>query len=775
MKIKILKSKLVSFVQLLFLILIVILGGLNCVNGQVIKPFTQRASVYSPTQKMYHIKGDYTMVGNTNLTPVVYSITTNNNDGSMKYVDIDGVDSTVNSSSATLNFSTENGSIPECSKIVYAGLYWTGRANDYSPSPNTFNVTQTLPQSINQNYTESHNNSIINTDYTVSVKRVGVNNLYGVRYTYTSSGSGPQVLFEFAYIFPYVRYSTNNGSTWTSPGNQIATVSGLNLRDVSFNPVIVYAPGGGIILTVNTLRRDSRGDRTEATYQSTATASGNVSGTIQVNYTRSLDKRKIKLKATGQPYTEFTANASDINYPTTSLDFIYSAYVEVTDYVKANKSGVYSVADIALKEGYGSGAGYFGGWGMIVIFENSTMNWRDITIFDGYAYVDNTNSFELPVSGFNTAQAGNVNFKLGLMAGEGDVDFSGDYFSIIDQSNAWVPLSHTGNSTTNFFNSSINTGGNTRNPTLQNNTGDDLSMFYIPNVNNSVITNNQTSTKFKYGSTLDRYIISVIAMAVDACYPNVEPLISAATINGLPVGSPPLTIMPGQDVEYKLEIRNQGTEAIGNTKIIIPMPYSATYVNGSGVKNIYFEPLPSPNNLYFDPALGATGSLVWDFGTLPKPADVNTLLAKLTFHLKVTDDCNILKNSSCPPNVSLSGAIMNGQGQTSGITIGDQAFIQGYSENGNCQGEPIIDPLQIDIDKTDYIVQNCQGTPLQKDFIFCNVSANIPFDSVSPSFPSGTRFYNSFPITGSSVEYTVSNSFPYTSGMTTYYAVPPGG
>ncbi|MES2284236.1 MAG: gliding motility-associated C-terminal domain-containing protein [Bacteroidota bacterium] len=775
MKIKVLKLKLISFVQVLPLILIFILGALNDVDAQVIKPFTQRTSVYSPTQKMYHIKGDYTMVGNTNLTPVVYSITTNNNDGSMKYVDIDGVDSTVNSSSATLNFSTENGSLPECSKIIYAGLYWTGRALDYAPSPNTFNVSQTLPQSINQNYTESHANSINNTDYTVSVTRIGTNFIYGVRYTFTSSGSGPQVLFESAFTFPYVRYSTDNGSTWTSPGSQVATVPGSNLRDVSFNPVTVYAPGGGIILTVNKLRRDSRGDLNMPAYQLNATASGNVSGTAQVIYTRSLDKRKIKLKAAGQPYTEFTANANDINYPTTTEDFIYSACVEVTDYVKANKSSEYSVADIALKEGYGGGAGYFGGWGMIVIFENSKMNWRDITIFDGYAYVDNTNSFELPVSGFNTAQAGNVNFKLGLMGGEGDVDFSGDFFSIIDQSNAWVPLNHTGNSTTNFFNSSINTGGNSRNPSLQNNTGVDLSMFNIPNVNNSVITNNQTSTKFKYGSTQDRYIISVIAMAVDACYPSVEPLISAATINGLPAGPPPLTILPGQDIEYKLEIRNQGTEAIGNTKIIIPMPYSATYVNGSAVKNVYFTPLPSPNNLYFDPLLGATGSLVWDFGTLPKPADVNTLLATLTFHMKVTADCNILKNSSCPPNVSLSGAIMNGQGQTSGITIGDQSFIQGYSENGNCQGEPIIDPLQIDIDKTDYITQNCQGTPVQKDFLFCNVSANIPIANVSGSFPTGTRFYNSFPITGASIEYTASNPFPYTSGTTMYYAVPPGG
>jgi hypothetical protein len=45
-----------------------------------------------------------------------------------------------------------------------------------------------------------------------------------------------------------------------------------------------------------------------------------------------------------------------------------------------------------------------------------------------------------------------------------------------------------------FFNSSIQTGGNTRNPNLLNNTGLDIGVFNIPNSGNSVITNNQTVT-----------------------------------------------------------------------------------------------------------------------------------------------------------------------------------------------------------------------------------------------------------------------------------------
>ena len=98
-------------------------------NSQIRKAFTQRTSSYSPTKKIYNIKGDFTMIGNTNLTLQRYEVNRNNSNNTMKYVDTDGVSSTQNSSSATLSFSSENGALADCSEIVYAGLYWTGRTS----------------------------------------------------------------------------------------------------------------------------------------------------------------------------------------------------------------------------------------------------------------------------------------------------------------------------------------------------------------------------------------------------------------------------------------------------------------------------------------------------------------------------------------------------------------------------------------------------------------------------------------------------------------------
>ncbi|MFA5974410.1 MAG: HYR domain-containing protein, partial [Lentimicrobiaceae bacterium] len=595
-----------------------VLGSLPFASAQVSVPFTQRTSKYSPTKTIYNVKGDFQMIGNTNLTLVTYTNTTNNSNNQMKLVDADCDASTTNSSSATLTLSTENGAIPSCSNIIFAGLYWTGR--------------------------------------------------------------------------------TSNSET------------------------------------------------TE-------------------------QKRSIKFKGPGEAsYQNLLANSNNIKYP--GDDNMYASFVEVTDLVKLCGVGEYWVADMALTTGNGGSTGYYGGWGMVVVYENSKMNWRDVTLFDGYAYVQGgTYSYELPVSGFHTARSGSVNMKLGLMAGEGDIGISGDYFQIRNQANTdWVSLSHGGNTPTNFFNSSIYTGGGARNPNLLNNTGIDISMFNIPNAGNSIITNDQTSTTFKYGSTQDTYIIYSMAMSVDAYVPYPEGLTIVQDIGGNPPGSI-LTALPGQDVDLKLEIRNKGTEAISNTKILIPVPFAATYV--SSWRNLYFSPTPTPNQFYFDPSLGANGTIVWNLGTLPVSADPNAILATISYKLMVTEDCMLLSNSSCASSININGTF-SGMGAVSNALFNDMGFIQGFETNGSCVGEPIRSSTSIKIDASDYVAQHCQAEQSPTEFVFCNVGSTIPITEVLNAAPVGSRFYNSYPITPSTIEYTISNPFPAIPGLSTYYAVPPG-
>ncbi|WP_321996537.1 gliding motility-associated C-terminal domain-containing protein [Draconibacterium orientale] len=616
--------------RLAIITLSLILLGITS-TAQVRVPFEPRSSEFTPNKTTYSIKGDFTMIGNTNLTLRRYADNKNNSQNDMIYVDKDTDGGTQNSSSANLQFSTENGAFPECSNVIYAGLYWTGRMD------------------------------------------------YG--------------------------YSLNS--------------------------------------------------------------------------TERLAMRTVKFKAPGGSYQTLQANDDEIRYP--GDNDMYAGYIEVTDIVKNAGEGEYWLADIALSEGNGGSTGYYGGWGLVVVYENSKMKWRDITVFDGYAYVQgSTANHTLEVSGFNTVQAGPngemvpVDIKMGFMAGEGDVGISGDYFEIQKQvDNSYMRLSHTGNTTENFFNSSIETGGNLRNPNLPNNTGLDISMFNVVNTDNEVIANSQTSTRFRYGSTQDTYVIFSIVFAVDAYIPETEAIVTNTAINGVPN---PVSLFtdPGHILDIEVELKNKGTEATDNTLIVIPIPYTASFVENS-ISSAMYPPLTSSNAApVFDPNLGATGSIVWDIGNFPLPSDPDDLLASISFQLKATEDCSILINPNCTPRIAITGTT-SGVGATTGTPF-EHGFIQGHETSGNCVGEPIPSPLYIDFDD-DAVGKHCTGDPddYNRKFYYCNRDGlPVQVAEVEAHFPPGSRFYNEYPIDDQSTEFTADNPFPAKTGTVTYYAIPPG-
>ncbi len=298
------------------------------------------------------------MIGNTNMTLQNYGDNNNNGtDNSSIYVDIDGDPNTINSSSATLQFSEENDANPECTNIIYAGLYWTGRAHDGGTSPNSFEIGGTSDQ-----YNNNEKNG-----YTLSITSAdGPGNEYNERtatYTFTPLGGGDVV------VFKYKTYSSRSwGSTsWYDEvtvqvgSGSAVPVSLLNLvipPDSNFQHTVYHSTGSTTLL-VNSLtkRRDTN----------------NISNDFRANVTygaKTLNKRQVKLKHASGTYQTVTANANDIYYPETVHGQMYSAYAEVTDYVKTHGIGEYFVADMALREGTGGGTGFYGGWGMIVVYEN---------------------------------------------------------------------------------------------------------------------------------------------------------------------------------------------------------------------------------------------------------------------------------------------------------------------------------------------------------------------------------------------------------------------
>lgn len=712
--------------------------------------FSQRTSAATPAQTIYNVKGDFTMLGNTNLTLVNYGNTTNNEGNAMQYVDIDGDSNTWNSSMATLELSNggENSAVQNCSTVIFAGLYWTGKSND----ADTFTVSKQVEngtQSINTNSTVTNGQSITNTNYSFNVTKGGTgNNRYPIN-TFTGNGN----TYTFDFNTSTVTLSINGGTATNVPVT--ITTSGSIATAVLTTPYVIT--DGTVNLTIYNLKRNTA-TASSTDYTTDSSSSINVSGTIPAYTTtnKNYDKKVISIKGPGATsYTTVTAKTnganSDIRFPGTAQSGIFIGYQEITDYVKAHGPGAYTVADIALTEGTNSNPGLSGGWVMVVIYENPVMKSRAVTLFDGYAFVNGqlTGGGEygnIPISGFTTVGSGQVNMKLGVMAAEGDVATnSGSDYLAVQKLNAdpsvynatnYLTLNHTGNTTSNFFNSSIfpvPTVGNS-NPILQNNTGVDFSMFTIPNTGNTVIGNNQTSTTFRFGSTYEVYTIFGFAMSVDAYIPEPNGLISVNSINNV-TNPPVLNALPGQTINYSLDITNEGTEATNNTVISIPIPATAIFSTGGTILYNTYNGFTTGNVPYFD---AGTNKIIWNLGTLPITANhPEYIYADLSFDLKVTEDCAILLSAGCSPEVSLETGTITGTGAVSGSPF-TRYFFQGY-DNTSCH-LPIDGSIKVAIDASSCLSSMAgpnQTTSCGGEYVTLNASAGANGTWSIISGPSG--------------------------------------
>lgn len=736
------------------------------VSAQVKKDFKQRTSSQAPkpfkNEKVYSLQGDFTMIGNTNLTLVEFN--GGSNAGTMKYVDIDNDPSTINSSSSTLVL--EN---PECSEIVYAGLYWTGRAHDIDKksireSPDVFSVDSF---SDSRWFTFSNSDFFNNYRLYISTQHP----LFGSnfpQYDFDINGKKLSIRFDSN---GRVSYQENGSGTFISAEGQMFNGGGNTLIFTFDKPLVVSG------VEIHQITRDSR------SLSSYTNKNNNVR--LKINQGKSsvktLDKRRVKFKKDGNKYIDIVADPNDIYYPKTTEGAMYAAYADVTDYVREKGVGEYFVADMALNEGNGGGTGYYGGWGMVVIYKNQSMNWRNITVFDGYGYMSQAvSSATLRVEGFRAVQKGDVKIKMGMMAGEGDEDISGDYFYIWNNSQrGWNALQHEKNSQNNFFNSSIYTGGNPRNPNIDNNTGIDIAMFELENSGNQLIGNNQESTTFAFGSNQDTYIIHNIVFAVDAYVPEVIGENKATPFkeftpkhNG--------ELRPGQEMEFQLDMYNKGSEVVNDTRIEIPVPFNLHFAGAEIAKN-----LPVNGNVRWVPPIGGTsdpketagGMIVWEIGNLPLYMDRESLLGQLKYRFAVSDNCVLLSTNMCGLEVRINGDI-TGVGATSGTKV-KSALVKDYG-SGFCSG-PVYDDFISTIQISSEFAQQC-NPPVENGIMqfkaFCSLANNVfTREDIVANYPIGTKFYKQVPLGNNLESNLVKGNFPVSniSGeKTMYYAVVPG-
>ncbi len=824
------------------------------------------------TNGVYRLHGNFTMLGNTSLTRCDYNGTGdsgNNGNTYMKYVDVDNDPNTLNSSSAQLLFPNKektwevigknadgtdkyqevtrelNG---ECSEVVWAGLYWSGRAeNDVETVNNEVVISEDqgkltvnpdgsftfVPKAgfsgrVNIPYKVTNANGVSATsmisfdianqghdlrprgDYATGEKGTKIpfslllNDYDTSGHSFSlmnEPGKYMEMLDGFARSNGDPKFSPNSGQNVYKNGTHVGYVwvgtdgKGYFQPNNNFNTSVPFhfkywikdSQGNTLWSELRVMVKDNNGtnnlylqvydtkSRVGKTITGNLLDNDNVEGGVaklEVNgkevtangtlvygdgQTITLSKDRVWFKGPKDTdYRELTAQGTDIFYSTGKANYqdTYTGFVDVTEMVKQQGSGKYQVANLALNQGYSDGFGLYGAWTIVVVYRNDLMSFKNIAVFDGYKFVEKSNdpnnprNIDIPVTGFETPHRGRVKMRIGTFASEGDKSIVGDKFLIERQSDKKFvklvcpkshinnddsqPLDNTrpGNVYDNFFNSSVNILGD-RNPALEDNTGIDITQFQLQgNENNEIITNRQTSTTFRMSTTGDTYIMNMIAMAVDAYVPELEGQDVAEVI-----GASTTDIKPEQEGRFTIDVYNKGMEPIINGVMYIPIPITASPMEGSwntylkddvgnvrpgtlskdglGGKVELIEADEIPAEDFTNPytqEVNRVGAVPVPSGkyikwTLPTPLNnvhKNKPLASLEYRVTPTADCFILRggkpDDNCVPNEITSLGYMRGYGEISGIPIFNQTTVDQVAlKAGECPKEYVGKPAVMKI------------------------------------------------------------------------------
>lgn len=202
----------------------------------------------------------------------------------------------------------------------------------------------------------------------------------------------------------------------------------------------------------------------------------------------------------------------------------YACMADVTALVKSQKSGLFTVANVAATEGEVLG-GSAAGWLLYVVYEDDTQPLQYITTYHGFEFV-NKEPVEISFGNFSTSASGEVETAITIGALEGDSNLGRDQVGIYNpEDNLYVSLDNKVRASSNFFNSSITINDSlytNRQPNSLNTLGFDIAKIKIPNTQNAIIANNATGVKMEYKTRSDRFFVFFTAFQTTISEQNYE-------------------------------------------------------------------------------------------------------------------------------------------------------------------------------------------------------------------------------------------------------------
>ncbi len=308
--------------------------------------------------------------------------------------------------------------------------------------------------------------------------------------------------------------------------------------------------------------------------------SGGTGGSANINL------RTVKIrKGTSGAYTNITAPVSQVDKSKINgNDSAYQSYIDLTAFVNNNGAGTYTVADITLATGSTSNGGNYGGWAMVVVYENLDLSYSSVRVYDGFIQVFSGGS---PVSqsilltGLNApgspVLASDAYMSTVSWEGDGNLAAStsnpnGDYIKV----NGFA-VSNPVNPSTNFWNGTISKNGShitNKNPNFVNQMGIDIDEQEV-GVGYGIPVN-ATEVNIEFGTEADQYFPSVFAFTIKAKDPEI--ILNKSVSDGTaPFG----TLQTNEVLTYTLSGSNVGLADALNCVVVDTIPYNVNYISGS--------------------------------------------------------------------------------------------------------------------------------------------------------------------------------------------------
>ena len=275
----------------------------------------------------------------------------------------------------------------------------------------------------------------------------------------------------------------------------------------------------------------------------------------------------------------------------------YVRTANVTTFVASGGAGTYVVGRVPATQGTSDNSNGSAGWTLAVLYELGSLPARSLTLFLG---LDKSGGAAAQVSGFCTAPSGPVSARLAITAMEGDARTIGGsvFLAPTNEFTNADRLSGPRNPANSFFSGQItddqgnlDTAGTfgARNHTPGAPIAGGRQSWDITNVNVSGRIRNGQSSAFLRGATSgDSYVITALALQIDAGGPRLGSAAGAMTVDRA-------TAVLGDLLTYTIVLDNSaGTADAANFVFFDTPPPGTSFVAGSFTVNGAALPAANP-------------------------------------------------------------------------------------------------------------------------------------------------------------------------------------